>query len=85
MTSALLKYEASDVSDSENESMYIIVYFEFNIDVFFTELELLLILKLINSSALTEFSMSNFAHELDLVSKFNLEAIDAQVTISNIR
>ena len=76
MTSALLKYEASDVSDSENESMYIIIYSEFDIDVFFAELELLLIFKFTDSSVLIEFSASNFACKLDLVSKFNLEAID---------
>ena len=79
----MLKYEASDVSDSENESIYIIICSKFNIYVSSAELELLLILKLINSSALTELSASNFAHKLDLVSKFNLEAIDAQTTISN--
>ena len=85
MTSALLKYEVSDVSDFKNESMYIIVYSEFDIDVFSAELELLLILKLINSSALIELSMSSFFYELDLVSKFDLKAIDIQITISNIR
>ena len=85
MTSALLKYEASDVSDFENESMYITVCSEFDIDVFSAELELLLIFKLTDFSALTELSASNFAHKLDLVSKFNLKAINTQITISNIR
>ena len=85
MTSALLKYEASDVLDFENESMYIIICSEFNIDVFSAELKLLFILKFINSSALIELSASSFSHELDLVSKFNLKVIDAQITISNIR
>src|SRR5204862_13998 len=49
------------------------------------ELILLLIFKFINSSASIELSASNFAHKLDLVSKFNFEAIDTQITISNIR
>ena len=85
MTSALLKYEASDVSDFKNESMYIIVCSEFNIDVFFAEFELLLILKLTDFSALTELSASSFSYELDLMSKFDLKAIDTQITISNTR
>jgi hypothetical protein len=77
MTSALLKYEASDVSDSEKRSIYITICFKFDINIFFTELELLLIFKLTDSLALTELKTLNFSCELDLVSKFDLEAINA--------
>ena len=68
MISALLKYEASDVWDSENESIYIIVWSKFNIDVLSAELELelLLISELTNSLTLTELSAPNFSCELDL-------------------
>ena len=77
MTSALLKYEASDVPSFRNESMYIIICSEFDIDVFSTEFKLLFILKFTDFSVLIEFSASNFAHKLDLISKFDLKTINA--------